>query len=716
LDKWTASLSDNDDFTKLQSLWTYQTLNTPNFGLLTKLLHAKDPGVRTASTRVLAAWLARPAAPSPASAHYATPRDNAPPLVGEGGGEGSALPLLRALISDDHPRVRLEAVRALATIPTPQSAELVLTLLDHPMDRFLDYALYLTLSDLEPAWLPAFQSGQLTFDHNPKKLEFALKASRNPAAIKPLVAALQANKITPESRKDIVDLIAQLGGPEDLAVLFEAALTPSDSGANTAGILASLDRAARARNVKPTGDLARLERLFRPLISDIPVNALRLAGAWKLAQLKPQVVGLASVPSPVNPAVRTAAIATLADLSDKATLTRLATAPQPRDTRVTAVASLAGIDPRAAAPLAAALLTEDGPDTDLAPALASFIKKKDGSKFLGEALKSKPPTADNAKLALRAIYALGNSDPALIQPLQSAAGITSQPKQLSPEEMKQLIADVQSKGDPARGEDVFRRADTSCLKCHSIAGAGGQLAPDLSSLGSSPVDYIIDAILQPNKAIKEGYHAVIVETNDGDQITGIKIRQSETALILRDAVQDEIAIPLNTIKGKPREAASMMPAGLADPLTRQELIDLIRFLSELGRPGPFAVGAKPVARRWELLDSPQTTTAKPNQPLQLKPEIWTPAYANVSGDLPIPAGKPALVRCQINVTTGGQVRPNPTPASTPMWIDNNPTTNPTIDLKPGVHTVTLLASNPTLRLELAEVPGSPAKAQFVTGR
>src|SRR5205814_2283151 len=104
----------------------------------------------------------------------------------------------------------------------------------------------------------------------------------------------------------------------------------------------------------------------------------------------------------------------------------------------------------------------------------------------------------------------------------------------------------------------------------------------------------------PTKAIKENYHAVIVETNDGDQITGIKVRQTDKELVLRDAVQDEIVIPLNTIKGKPREAGSMMPAGLADPLTRQELVDLVRFLSELGRPGNYAVGARQMARRWQV--------------------------------------------------------------------------------------------------------------------
>ena len=64
--------------------------------------------------------------------------------------------------------------------------------------------------------------------------------------------------------------------------------------------------------------------------------------------------------------------------------------------------------------------------------------------------------------------------------------------------MAQLIREV-ADGDAARGEDVFRRADLSCLKCHAVSQAGGQIGPDLSALGStSPVDYIINSIYDPD--------------------------------------------------------------------------------------------------------------------------------------------------------------------------------------------------------------------------
>jgi putative heme-binding domain-containing protein len=696
LDRWVLGLSDADDFTQLQALWTYQTVNVPRHDLAKRLLRGTDPGIRVAATRVIGAWAPR---------------------------MPDALEALRPLVADTHPRVRLEAVRALAEVKKPVAMEVAMAALDRPMDPLLDYALYLTANDLQPIWLPAFQAGQLTFDHNPKKIEFALKAIRNPAAIRPLVDAFKAGKIAAGSRKDISDLIASLGGADDLAVLFDAALDDHSDNATKLSLLQALDRSARQRNVKPRSDFSKLKSLMTGQTDDAVCSAaLRLAGALKATSLRDPIVSWAGNVDR-GPQIK-ASIEALGELADPESLRELRALAGPsanNTVRLWVAAALASGDTQAAADLAAQSLSRDSQfEIDLTSVLASFTRRKDGPQILGQSLRKTPPTADAAKLALRAVYALGHAEPALVDPLKAAAKIDAQPHQLSESEMMQLIADVQSRGDPNRGETVFRRADTACLRCHSIAGAGGQLAPDLVSAGSAPVDYLIESILQPTKAVKEGYHALIVETNDGDQITGIKVRQSDKELILRDAVQDEIVIPLDTIKGKPRQGGSMMPAGLADPLTRQELVDLVRFLSELGRPGPFAVGTQEVARRWQVLDpAPGDVTA--GRDLRIPAAaVWMPAYAKVSGSLPAGAA-PKLARAEVNVTTPGTVKLVLPHANIPVWIDDRPAKvtggQVTPELSRGLHTVTLLAApGADLRLELGDVAGSPAKAQFITGR
>ena len=100
--------------------------------------------------------------------------------------------------------------------------------------------------------------------------------------------------------------------------------------------------------------------------------------------------------------------------------------------------------------------------------------------------------------------------------------------------------------------------------------------------------------------MKENYHAVVAATTDGKVYTGIKLRQTETELVLRDSEDHEIAIPLKSIEEQ-GNAGSLMPAGLTESLTRPELIDLVRFLSELGKIGRFSVGTDRVFRTWKVL-------------------------------------------------------------------------------------------------------------------
>ena len=128
------------------------------------------------------------------------------------------------------------------------------------------------------------------------------------------------------------------------------------------------------------------------------------------------------------------------------------------------------------------------------------------------------------------VYALGRADPALVAALSRAAGISTESKPLTPGELNQLVAEVAAKGDPARGELIFRRPDLNCMSCHSLSKAGGDVGPDLSSLGqTSPPDYIINSILNPDQAIKEQYHTLLVLTTARPGVPGHRHRQGRPA-------------------------------------------------------------------------------------------------------------------------------------------------------------------------------------------
>jgi putative heme-binding domain-containing protein len=332
----------------------------------------------------------------------------------------------------------------------------------------------------------------------------------------------------------------------------------------------------------------------------------------------------------------------------------------------------------------------------------------------------------------------------LVEALTKAGALTPGPRQLSAEEMQQMVADVAKVGDAARGETIFRRRDLACVKCHALGGAGGQVGPDLASVGASaPVDYLIDSLLLPNKAIKENYHSLVVGTNDGRILTGIKVRETNTELVLRNAEDREIAIPRSTIAER-APGGSLMPDGLTDNLTRAELLHLVRFLSELGKIGPYALDKAPVVRRWQTLDpTPASRTILERRGIASvadnEPALaWSPAYALVNGALPLDAVATitlsdaetketrtmGIARWQLDVSTAGKVRLLLNSIEgVQLWagtsrIEAKP--DILLDLRAGIHTITVAVDlgrrHEAIRCQLADVAGSPVRAQIVGGK
>src|SRR6202007_2487663 len=83
-------------------------------------------------------------------------------------------------------------------------------------------------------------------------------------------------------------------------------------------------------------------------------------------------------------------------------------------------------------------------------------------------------------------------------------------------------------------------------------------------------------------------------------------------LTLRDAEDKEVKVRLDQVDEKV-PTRSLMADGLADPLTKQELIDLVRCLSELGTVGPYGPSTARVVRRWQAVDSGNGNTNKMRQ-------------------------------------------------------------------------------------------------------
>jgi putative heme-binding domain-containing protein len=298
-----------------------------------------------------------------------------------------------------------------------------------------------------------------------------------------------------------------------------------------------------------------------------------------------------------------------------------------------------------------------------------------------------------------------------------AAGLTFSDVQLTAAELQALARQAATSGDAALGERIYRRPELACVACHAIGGAGSKIGPDLTSIGASaPTDYIIEALLYPNAKIKEGYHSVVLTTKDGRELSGMIARETGTEVILRDAANQEVSVATQNI-AKRTNAGSLMPAGLIDGLVPEERLDLIKFLSQLGRPGPYDAAQGGVARLWNLY-----LIVSRNQAIGIEPVIrgdpaladWIPTFSLVSGALPrdlITAPFPTFVNTRglfaatrFESAKGGTVTFTLTGAATAAWLNGQllkPGATFTATAKPGANVLVLQLDEKNLPAEIA---------------
>jgi quinoprotein glucose dehydrogenase len=140
-------------------------------------------------------------------------------------------------------------------------------------------------------------------------------------------------------------------------------------------------------------------------------------------------------------------------------------------------------------------------------------------------------------------------------------------------------------GDALRGKDIFfGRNEVSCRRCHLIDGSGGEVGPDLSDIGlKQKRDYLLEAIVHPNKQIAKGFESVLVATVDGEVITGVFKSEDETTLRLMNKDGGLIIISKDDIEER-AVGKSGMPEDLIKYLTKSDVRDLVEYLSTLKTP------------------------------------------------------------------------------------------------------------------------------------
>ncbi|HWF18496.1 MAG TPA: PVC-type heme-binding CxxCH protein, partial [Verrucomicrobiae bacterium] len=131
------------------------------------------------------------------------------------------------------------------------------------------------------------------------------------------------------------------------------------------------------------------------------------------------------------------------------------------------------------------------------------------------------------------------------------------------------------KGDAVAGRKIFEQR---CVSCHHLDGLGFAVGPDLLSVKSNGKDKILISILDPSREVAPQYIAFQVDTKDGESSVGIIANESTSGITVRQAYGKEDVIPRSNIKGMKSQQQSLMPEGLEQGLSKQDVANLLEFI------------------------------------------------------------------------------------------------------------------------------------------
>ena len=166
-------------------------------------------------------------------------------------------------------------------------------------------------------------------------------------------------------------------------------------------------------------------------------------------------------------------------------------------------------------------------------------------------------------------------------PLRQAAAKLEEKLHSAPDD---VAAEVQAKlaslpkGDAVRGLKIFRGSKANCVACHKLGHVGGEHGPELTKIGNTRTrEALLESILFPNVRIEQGFRPLKILTVDGQVFNGLATRESGIVHLQTNG-EKRISIPEDEIEQQQPGEVSIMPTGMLEQLTNQELADLLAVL------------------------------------------------------------------------------------------------------------------------------------------
>jgi putative heme-binding domain-containing protein len=642
------SLELKNDLHVVRRVWATQALNRLDIGLAKGLTQSRSHKARAAGLRAL---------------YYDASNKK----------HKSLLPIAEGAVSDPSPHVRLWAVSLLAQLDDPKTVPIALRALDGiEADDFLDFAVWSICREHRDRWVDEMKKNGKNPFANLTQLLFASSAIGEQLGADQILASLSEGKIKQDQTVwEIANWMANEGSPAHLSKLLGLA-TETKSVSRQHAFLNALLTAKKLRKINPSGT----ERIAPFLLSENDTVfgvAAQLAGLWKVESSRPVMEKILNDESVPKARIKVA-LESLISLGGERTSSYLNQFfGNPKTTymrKAMVVTAQLKVQPILAARRAVKLLQGAPDGKDKFGIYTAFLSNQGATRALATEISQVNLSEPIALQGLQLAESSPTRPKDLIAAIQKAGGLKPMKMSLTLSEMTTMIERVAARGDAARGESIYRRQNLQCVACHAIGEVGGVIGPNMVSIGASaPMDYLIESLLEPSKKIKEGYHTNLVTLKNGDAHAGGIVSESKTELVIRDLTGKHNRIAKADITSQTISPVSLMPVGLTTQLREDEFVDLVRFMSELGKEGKYKTATNRFARFWEVLPagSPNPGTVHHYGASMFTQEFsgykWTPFYSMVGGGVPVievpvalkrRADEYQVLRTQVEVSKAGK--------------------------------------------------------------
>jgi putative membrane-bound dehydrogenase-like protein len=515
---------------KLRALWSLHAIGKADRKMLIDLLSHPDPAVRVWSVRLLL--------------------DTATPASGD---EDTIAALTRLAGTEPSPVVRLSLASALQRIPIASRPRIAAPLLKHPEDA-ADHNLPLMLwYGVEP----------LATAHRPALAELA-KCSAIPQVRKHIARRLALDPADPEQAFD--GLIRHAAtAPEEWTLDILTGLSKALEGVGSPNAPASWLQlsAVIGRSANPV--MMALHRSLGALFKDpAAVEANRVLAADDGASTE----------------ARAAALRTLTTIRDAGSLEVAKSLIGKPGLHPVAIERLAVEgDPAIAAEILRHISALSAADRSVA--IDALISRPQWAALLIGEIASGKLTADLlSPFQVRQIRSLKAPELAgEVTRLWGEMRDSSKEKIHAANVWKlYLTPKTLSLADKKKGQEIYGQF---CGTCHKMYGKGGTVGPELTGGGRDNLDYLLSNILDPGEVVAKENQLSIITMKDGRTLSGM-IRASDGRTTSLQTLVEKISLPTADIGKIETLPVSLMPEGLIDSLSRDQVRDLIAWLMDKG--------------------------------------------------------------------------------------------------------------------------------------